>query len=233
MVRIVCVLMILHIFHSPFFQLNCYFRAITWSMISQPTDGFLPRHRRRPLACTTTEQPRKKNGENTSCYDDFTVCLLTFFSIKLLCSCYLAISDIAAHSWIFAPPPPPSARVYYNRAATQKESWECIAFRQFYSLFTHLFFNLIAIFVSSRDQWYRSPIAGFLPRCRRRPLAFIAIERRRKKNGKNRLCFDNFTVCLLTFFPIKLLFSGLSRDLWYPSRQMDFCSAAAAVSSRL
>ena len=121
MVRIHFVMTILQFVYSPFFQLNCYFRAISRSVISQPTTGFLPRRRRRPLACITTERQRKKKGENRSCFDDFTVCLLTVFSIKLLFSCCLAISDIAAHSRIFAPLPPPPARVYYNRAATQKE----------------------------------------------------------------------------------------------------------------
>ena len=144
--RIVRVLTILQFVYSPFFQLNCCFRAITRSVISQPTDGFLPRRRRRPLASTTTEQPRKNNGENRLCFDDVTVCLLTFFQLN----CY---------------------------------------------------FRAVSRSVISQ------PTAGFLPRCHRRPLACITIERRRKKNGENCLCCDDFTVCLLTFFPIKLLFS--------------------------
>ena len=120
MVRIHFVMTILQFVYSPFFQLNCYFRAISRSVISQPTAGFFPRRRRRPLAFITTERQRKKIGENRSRFDDFTVCLLTFFSIKLLFSCYHVISDIAADRWIFAPPPPPPARVYDNRATTQK-----------------------------------------------------------------------------------------------------------------
>jgi hypothetical protein len=55
------------------------------------------------------------------CFDDFTYFSLTVFSIKLLFSRYHVIHDIAADRWIFAPPPPPPARVYYNRATTQKE----------------------------------------------------------------------------------------------------------------
>jgi hypothetical protein len=56
------------------------------------------------------------------------------------------------------------------------------------------------------------PTDGFLPRRRSRPLAFIKTKRRREKNGENHLCFDDFTVCLLTIFSIKLLFLGLPRD---------------------
>jgi hypothetical protein len=48
---------------------------------------------------------------------------------------------------------------------------------------------------------------AFLPRYRRRPLAFIKTERRCKKNGEKRVGVDDFEVLLLTFFPIKLLFS--------------------------
>ena len=81
MVRIHFVMMILQFVYSPFFQSNCYFRAISRSVISQPTAGFLPSRRRRPLACITTERQRKKNRENALHLDNFTVCLLTFFSI--------------------------------------------------------------------------------------------------------------------------------------------------------
>jgi hypothetical protein len=80
----------------------------------------LPRCRRHPLAFITIERPRKNNGENSFCFDDFTVCLLTFFSINLLFLGYRAIRDIAAHRWILATPLQPSALVYYNRAVTQK-----------------------------------------------------------------------------------------------------------------
>jgi hypothetical protein len=86
MVRIHRVFAILQFVYSPSFQLICYFWAIAQSVISQPTDGFLPRRRRRPLAFVTKERRRKKNGENPMCFDDFTVCLLTIFSITLLFS---------------------------------------------------------------------------------------------------------------------------------------------------
>jgi hypothetical protein len=80
----------------------------------------LPRRRRHLLLFITTERLRKNNGENTFCFDDSTVCLLTFFSIKLLFLGYRAIRNIAAHRWILATPLQPSALVYYNRVATQK-----------------------------------------------------------------------------------------------------------------
>jgi hypothetical protein len=52
-------------------------------VISHPTDGFLPRHRRRPLAFITIIKWRyKKNGENLLCFDDFSVVSLTFFQLN-------------------------------------------------------------------------------------------------------------------------------------------------------
>ena len=72
----------------------------------------------------------------------------------------------------------------------------------------------------------------FLPR-RRSLTTFIKAERRRKKNGEKPLRFDDFTVLLLTFFSIKLLFLGQTRDLWYLSSQTDFCPTAAAAWSCL
>jgi hypothetical protein len=47
------------------------------------------------------------------------------------------------------------------------------------------------------------------------------------------LSFDDFSLLLLTFVSIKLLFLGRSRDLGYLSSQTHFCPAAAAARSRL
>ena len=82
MVRLHCVLTILQFVLLTFFRLICYFCAISQSVISQPTDGFLPRRRRRPLAFITIERRHIKNGENTLYFDDFTVCFLTFFQLN-------------------------------------------------------------------------------------------------------------------------------------------------------
>ena len=119
-VRNHCVPTTFQFIHSPFFNLIAIFLAIARSRISQLTAGFLPRLPHHPLACITTERLRENNGENSFCFDDFTVCLLTFFSIKLLFLGYRAIRDIAAHRWILAMPLRPSVLVYYKRAATQK-----------------------------------------------------------------------------------------------------------------
>jgi hypothetical protein len=69
---------------SPFYQLNrCIWgeRAIA---ISQLKDRFSPRCQCRPLAFITNEQRRKNNSEKRLGFDDFSVLLLTIFSIKLL-----------------------------------------------------------------------------------------------------------------------------------------------------
>jgi hypothetical protein len=52
----------------------------------------------------------------------------------------------------------------------------------------------------------------FLPHCHRCPIAFIKKDWQRKKNGEKQLRFDDFSVLLLTFFSIKLLFWGRTRD---------------------
>ena len=84
MVRKHCALTILQFIHSPYFQLNCHFwgeRAR--SMISQPTDRCSPCCHCRPLAFIKTERGGKKNGEKTSCLENFAVHSLPFFSITL------------------------------------------------------------------------------------------------------------------------------------------------------
>ena len=98
------------------------------------------------LAFRTTEQRRKNNGENTFCFDNFTVCLLTFFPIKLLLSCHRAIRDITAERRIFAPPPPPSTCVVYKIAATQKEGENLLCFDDFTS-FSLTFFSINLLFL--------------------------------------------------------------------------------------
>jgi hypothetical protein len=69
---------------SPFYQLNrCIWgeRAIAISLLK---DRFSPRCQCRPLAFITNEQRRKNNSEKRLGFDDFSVLLLTIFSIKLL-----------------------------------------------------------------------------------------------------------------------------------------------------
>ena len=60
MVRIYCVLMILHFFTHLFFNYIAIFGAIAPSVISQPTAGFLPSCRRRPLMFIITKKRHKK-----------------------------------------------------------------------------------------------------------------------------------------------------------------------------
>jgi hypothetical protein len=56
------------------------------------------------------------------------------------------------------------------------------------------------------------PTDQLLPRRQRRPLSYVKTERQRKKNGEKPLCFYDFTILSLTFFSVKLLFSGLVCD---------------------
>ena len=164
MVRIVRFLTIFDFFHSPFFQLNCYFqgyRAIR--VITAHRQIFAPP----PPAPAHVYYNRAAIQKRMVRIYCVLMILHFFYSPFFQLNCYFwgyrAIRDIAAHSWIFAPPPPPPAHVYYNRATTQKWWWEYILLWWFYSLFTHLFLNQIAIFVLSRDQSYRSPQLDFCP----------------------------------------------------------------------
>jgi len=81
----------------------------------------LPHRHRGLLVFIELKRRCKKNGEKRLGFEAFTVLLLTIFSID----CYFwgdrVIRDISAHRHIFAPPPPSLARVYQNKAASQKE----------------------------------------------------------------------------------------------------------------
>jgi len=65
------------------------------------------------------------------------------------------------------------------------------------------------------------------------PLVLIKTKWQRKKNGENRSSFDDFRFFSLTFFSIKSLFLGLSRDPWDHSPQTDFRPATTGARSRL
>jgi hypothetical protein len=103
-----------------FFQLNSYFRCHRAIRdISAHRRTFAP-----PLQPSArvydNREATQKNGDNSFSFDDFTVCLLTFFSIKLLFSGYHATRDFSAHRWIVVTPLASPARFYYNRGALQK-----------------------------------------------------------------------------------------------------------------
>ncbi len=86
------------------FQWSCYFqcqcathdiaahRPIFATLLLPPTNYYKKQHW------------HKKNGEKWLSVDDFSVLLLTFFSMKLLFQFQHATHDIAAHRPIFAPP---------------------------------------------------------------------------------------------------------------------------------
>ena len=69
-----------------------------------------------------------------------------FFQLNRCIWSHRAIRDISAHRCIFAPPSLWRARVYWNKAAMQKERWKKIVFWRLYSSFTHHFFNKIVVF---------------------------------------------------------------------------------------
>ena len=70
----------------------------------------------------------------------------TFFQLNRCISSHRAIHDISAHRRIFAPPSLWRARVYWNKAAMQKERWETIWFWRLYSFFIRHFFHLNCYF---------------------------------------------------------------------------------------
>jgi hypothetical protein len=91
--------------------------------------------------------------------------------------------------------------VYLHRVATQKERWETIKHLWFYSSFTHLFYNYIAIFGANAWIMISQPTDEFLTRHRHRPLACTYTERRRKKNGE-----FLFRIDFLPWFSLTIVF---------------------------
>jgi hypothetical protein len=75
-------------------------------------------------------------------------------------------------------------------------------------VFSLTFFSIKLLFSGYRAIRDIAAHRLILPRLHRRPLVFITIERRCKKNCENHLCFHAFSVVSLTFFSIKMLFSG-------------------------
>ena len=73
------------------------FSANAPHMILQPTDQFLPHRFRLPLTIIIKQQQHEKNGEKRLSVDDFSVLMLTIFSIKML------ISVPTRHTWYHSP----------------------------------------------------------------------------------------------------------------------------------
>ena len=127
--RIVRFLTIFDFFHSPFFQLNCYFqgyRAIR--VITAHRQIFAPP----PPAPAHVYYNRAAIQKRMVRIYCVLMILHFFYSPFFQLNCYFwgyrAIRDIAAHSWIFAQPPPPSACVFYHKEAPQKEWCESFLF---------------------------------------------------------------------------------------------------------
>ena len=95
------------------------------------------------------------------------------------------------------------------------------------------FFNKIAIFGANLRSVISQLTDPFSPRRCHCLLELIITEQRHKKNGEKPLRFDHFSVLLLTFFSIKLLFSVPTRDPWYLSSQTKFRPAATVTCLRL
>ena len=197
-----------------------------------PNHILLPR-RRRSHAIITPYGRRQKNGENKLRLRDFTVLTLTIFSIKLLFPgpsrdrWYLNLqTDFypAAYSDRFCLL---QSRRDENR--TVRNDWVLDIFQFFCSPF----FQLHCYFRGRRvicDIAVHSPIFAPPPP----PPAHIYWNRAAtQKNGEKPLCSNDFSVHPLTFFSIKLLFFGLSRDPGYLSSQLDFCPAGPTTRSRV
>jgi hypothetical protein len=104
--------MIFQFSYSTFFKVNCYFWGEPAICDISAHRLISPRRHHRPIAFIEKDWQRKKNGEKRLHFDDVSVLLLTFFSIKLLFRGEPAICDISAHRLIFSPPPPPPDRIY-------------------------------------------------------------------------------------------------------------------------
>ena len=130
-------------------------------------------------------------------------CVLTFvqffYSPFFQLNCYFwgdrVIWDISAHRRIFAPPPPWPARVYWIKAAMQKERWETIGFWSFYSSFTNHFFHWLLLLGRSRDPRYLSSQTYFCP------AATVARSRLSKQSGEpKRTVRNDWVLMFLQFF---------------------------------
>ena len=104
MVRIHFVLTILQFVYSPFFQLNCYCRAIVRSMISQPKDGFLPRRWHKWIAFVSWKPRCKKNGEKVLWSEEFTLFFTHHFinynaTIPMVDRVFVRAMHEFAHVW--------------------------------------------------------------------------------------------------------------------------------------
>jgi hypothetical protein len=64
------ILVIFQLFHSPLFNQFSIFRAVTCTVISQPTDGFSSRRRHIPLSFIKTGRRHKMNGEKPLRFDE-------------------------------------------------------------------------------------------------------------------------------------------------------------------
>jgi hypothetical protein len=149
-----------------FCQLNCQFwgeRAP--SMITQSTDWCLPRRHCRPLAFIKTVRGGKKNGEETSCLDNFAVHSLTFFSIKLPFFCQMC------NQWYRSPQtdvPPIATAAGLSLLKQSREAKRLVRYSQEFSIFHFFnspFFNLFAIFRANTWLVILQPTGWLLPYC--------------------------------------------------------------------
>jgi hypothetical protein len=134
-------------------------------MISHPTDQCLPRRHCRPLAYIKTEWGGKKNGEKTSCLDNFAVHSLTIFSIKLPFLVW------ARDPWYCSPhtnfcPVPTAAHLRKlkqngkaKRMVRKSQEFSIIQF------FNSPFFNLFAIFGPNTWSVISQPTGWLLLHC--------------------------------------------------------------------
>ena len=177
-----------------FFQLNCHFGANARSMISQPTDQCSPRRHCCPLAFIKTERGGKKNGETTSCLDNFSVHSLTFFSIKL------PFLGWTRDPWYCSPQTnfcPVATAALLSLLKQSREAKRMVRYGQEFSIFHFFnspFFNLFAIFGANTWLVILQPTGWLLPHCHCHLDVFIKPEWWRKKWWEP-MSIYNFTVC--------------------------------------
>jgi hypothetical protein len=203
------------------------------SVISLVTDRFLLRRCRRPLAFIKKEQRCKRNGEKPLRFDDFSVLVLTIFSIKLL------LLGQTHEPWYLSPQTDFCHAAAVTRSRILKQSGNAkrmVRNNHIFSIFQFFyspFFQLNCYFwgyhvicdISAQRRIFVPPP----------PLPSHVHENRAamQKEWREIIALWSFSSSSNHLFSIKLLFSVRTRDPWYLCSQTEFRPPAASARLRL
>jgi len=136
----------------------------------------LPCSHHHPLVFINKEQRSKKNGAKQSSLDEFTVLLLTFFSMKLTFWLAMQDHDILSHRWIFASHHLLPLMFITTKRRAKKNSEKPFSFHEF-TVLSLTFFYLIDNIGPNARSMISKPEDCFVPHHHRQLLLFITIER--------------------------------------------------------